>query len=63
MSESVVRRMTSSIPQEILLLRLEQAEDLRDFTIQMWLQNPNLARQGGAKVMELLMPLPLSSSS
>lgn len=48
---------TVAIPQETMLLRLEQSEDLRDFTIQMWLQNPLLARQGGARVRELLTPL------
>lgn len=45
------------IPQETLLRRLEQSEDLRDFAIQVWLQNPELARQGGAKIQDLLAPL------
>lgn len=45
------------IPQEILLQRLEQSEDLREFTIQMWLQNPQLARQGGMRVIEIMTPL------
>lgn len=48
---------TVAIAQEIMLLRLEQSEDLRDFAIQMWLQNPLLARQGGTRVLELLKPL------
>jgi hypothetical protein len=50
-----------SILQETMLLRLQQSEDLRDFAIQMWLQNPPLARQAGARVMELLLPLGASS--
>jgi hypothetical protein len=57
MSEPAVHAKKSLIPQEIVLLRLEQSEDLRDFTIQMWLRNPLLARQGGTRVMELLKPL------
>lgn len=45
------------ISQETLLLRLEQSEELRSFTIQMWLQNPRFARQAGARARELLTPL------
>jgi hypothetical protein len=40
-----------------LLLRLEQSEDLRDFAIQMWLQNPHLSLQGGERVRQLLSDL------
>ncbi len=50
-------RVHSVIPQELLLSRLEQFEQMREFFIQMWLQNPALARQGGAKVQGLLSPL------
>ena len=45
------------IPQELMLQRLGQSEQMRDFFIQMWLQNPALARQGGAKVLALLTPM------
>ena len=45
------------IPQEQMLSRLAQFEQLREFFIQMWLQNPALARQGGARVQSLLAPL------
>ena len=48
------------IPQELMLSRLAQSEQMREFFIQMWLQNPALARQGGSKVQELLSPLPES---
>ena len=41
------------IPQELMLSRLEQSEQMREFFIQMWLQNPALARQGGARVLSL----------
>ena len=48
------------IPQELLLSRLTQSEQMREFFIQMWLQNPALAKQGGSKVQALLSPLALS---
>ncbi|BBO22078.1 conserved hypothetical protein [Candidatus Desulfobacillus denitrificans] len=37
-----------------MLARLAQSEQMREFFIQMWLQNPALARQGGAQVQALL---------
>jgi hypothetical protein len=46
-----------AIPHATLLMRLEQSEDLRDFAIQMWLQNPHLALQGGERVRQLLIDL------
>jgi hypothetical protein len=45
------------IPEELMLKRIEQSEQMREFFIQMWLQNPELAKQGGAKVQQLLSPL------
>ena len=45
------------IPEELMLRRLAQSEEMRDFFIQMWLQNPALARQGGARVQSLVSPL------
>lgn len=57
----VAQQKRVSIPQETMLLRLQQSEDLRDFAIQMWLQNPQLARQAGAGVRELLLPRKASS--
>ncbi len=48
MSESD-SRARPVIPQELMLSRLEQSEQMREFFIQMWLQNPALARQGGAR--------------
>jgi len=47
------------IPQELMLTRLAQSEKMRELFIQMWLQNPALAKQGGSKVQNLLSPLPL----
>lgn len=45
------------IPEHLILSRLAQSEQMREFFIQMWLQNPALARQGGSKVHNLLSPL------
>ena len=45
------------IPEHLLLSRLAQSEQMREFFIQMWLQNPVLARQGGSKVENLLSAL------
>jgi len=47
------------IPEELMLARLAQSDQIREFCIQMWLQNPELAKQGGAKVQSLLSPLAL----
>ncbi|MEW5781465.1 MAG: hypothetical protein ACOY6N_12920 [Pseudomonadota bacterium] len=63
MSEQVPYDAKVIIPQETLLLRLEQAEELREFAIQMWLQNPLLAQQAGDKVKELLAPVQRSALS
>jgi MSHA pilin protein MshD len=54
MSELSVR---ATIPEDVMLARLAQSEQMREFCIQMWLQNPALAKQGGAKVRSLLSPL------
>ena len=56
MSESDGRARTV-IRQELMLTRLAQSEQMREFFIQMWLQNPALARQGGARVQSLLSSL------
>lgn len=44
------------IPEAVMRERLEQSEQMREFFIQMWLQNPVLAAQAGARVRELLSP-------
>lgn len=56
MSESDGRTRTM-IPQELMLSRLARSDEMREFFIQMWLQNPALARQGGARVQSLVSPL------
>jgi len=45
------------IPEETMLIRLAQSEQMREFFIQMWMQNPNLAKQGGTRVRELMTSL------
>ena len=54
MFETAARTMIS---EKIMLERLVQSEQMRDFFIQMWVQNPALARQGGVKVQNLLSRL------
>lgn len=45
------------IPEYLMLSRLAQSEQMREFFIQVWIQNPTLARQGGSKVQTLLSSL------
>ena len=46
----------ADIPESIMLGRLAQSEQMREFFIQMWLQNPALAERAGRRVQELLAP-------
>lgn len=60
------RAVRNTISQSLMLARLEQSEQMREFFIQMWAQNPALAKQGGSKVQNLmtsLMPHHADSSS
>lgn len=45
------------ISEEVMLGRLAQSEQMREFFIQMWIQNPALAKQGGVKIQSLLSQL------
>jgi len=56
MSESIKPAQTV-IPEALMLIRLAQSEQLREFFIQIWKQNPKLASQGGIKVQNLMSPL------
>jgi hypothetical protein len=51
----------TAIPEHLMLSRLAQSEQMREFFIQMWLQNPALAKQGGIKVKNLLSPLKVAN--
>ncbi len=46
------------IPEDVMRARLERSEQMREFFIEMWLQNPALAAQAGARVRELLTAAP-----
>jgi hypothetical protein len=56
MSEATSRARTV-IPEHLILSRLAQSEQMREFFIQMWIQNSALAKQAGSKVQLLLSPL------
>ena len=45
------------ISEKTMLDRLAQSEQVREFFIQMWRQNPVLAKQAGAKVQNLMTQL------
>ena len=47
-------RSGTSIPEDVMLGRLAQSEQTRESFIQMWLQNPLLAKQAGRKVQDIL---------
>ncbi len=61
MLEPTPPRMQQVIAHEVMVAVLNRCDETREFMVQMWLQNPQLARQGGAKVAALLNPLPASS--
>ncbi len=42
------------IPQEVLLAVLNRCDDTREFMVEMWRNNPLLAKQGGSEVAMLL---------
>lgn len=52
----------AAIPEHLMLSRLAQSEQMREFFIQMWIQNSALARQGGSKVQNLLSPLAVANA-
>ena len=45
------------IPKHLILSPLAQSEQMREFFIQMWIPNPELAKQAPAKVRSLLVPM------
>ncbi len=50
------------ILEAVMLARLEQSEQMREFFVQMWLQNPALAAQAAPRVQALLAPAPLRAA-
>jgi len=57
MTDPDPRYAKAVIAHEVMVAVLNRCDERREFMIQMWLQNPALARQGGAKVAALLAPL------
>ena len=49
-----VKAAQRAIPQSVMLAVLNRCDETRDFMVEMWRANPQLARQGGAKVAMLL---------
>lgn len=45
------------IPEELMVARLAQAEQMREFFIQMWLENPQLIAKAGSKIQKIMAPL------
>lgn len=50
-------RERASISETLMLASLAQSEQMREFFVEMWLQNAAIARQAGARVQALLAPL------
>jgi MSHA pilin protein MshD len=42
------------LTESVMLSRLQKSDEMREFIIEMWKQNPALAKQGGARVQNLL---------
>jgi hypothetical protein len=40
-----------------MLGRLAQSEQMREFFLQMWIQNPMLAKQAGKRIQDLMSPI------
>jgi len=53
MSETVDAKKVT-LTEEVMLSRLNKSDEMREFFIQMWKQNPALAAQGGVRVRQLL---------
>lgn len=44
------------IPESTMINRLRQAEQLQDFFLQMWRQNPSLSANAGERIRAMLTP-------
>jgi hypothetical protein len=45
------------IAEELLLARLAQSEQVREFFVQMWRESPQLAAKAGRRIQDLMSPL------
>ena len=59
MSNRVNVPLPKAISLEVMIAVLNRCDETREFMVQMWQQNPQLAKQGGAKVAQLLSAAPL----
>lgn len=55
--------LRQQIPQDAMLARLAQSEQMREFFVQMWLQNPEMARRAGRRVQDMISPLLLKDGA
>lgn len=52
-----MRETPSVMPQDAVLAVLDRWDDARTMMLRFWQDNPHLARQGGERVRQLMMPL------
>lgn len=45
------------ISEELMLARLAQSEQVREFFVQMWRETPQLAAKAGRRIEEIMSPL------
>jgi hypothetical protein len=53
----------TSIPEELMQTRIAQSEQMREFFIQMWMENPQMAAKAGRRIREIMSPLAVPPAS
>lgn len=51
------------IPEALMLARIAQAEQLREFFVQMWRENPQMASKAGERIQAIMLPLAVPPAS
>lgn len=51
---------TVYIAEELMLARIAQSEQMREFFVQMWQENPQFAVRAGSRVKAMMAPLAVS---
>ena len=46
-----------SITEDLMLARIARSEQLREFFVQMWRENPQMAVKAGRKIQEIMSPM------
>ena len=49
-------KLDSFIPEELMLARIAQSEQLRDFFVQMWRENSQMAAKAGERIQAIMSP-------